>query len=253
MPKTDLEPTLTSGTPEDVTGSTNDYCLGRDGQTNVAGDAVVIANFDQGPAVLLIKRGIPPFTGIWALPGGMHDVGEAMTRTVERELMEEVGVDAESASLTIDLGTIESTSWDPRFVRAEVSATAFLVELDVPFAPSDDADDAAWVPISDLVAGTHVLAFEHAQWLARAFAARSPLQDLEIAEAFEYLAVAARVRNRELINQINDIRAEKGATLIPLDSEHAEIDQIKLERASKRQMRVSPAGPSRLGSVRSLV
>lgn len=217
MTSPDLQATLTSGTLDDVLGSTNDYCLGRDGQTNHAGDAVVIATFDQGPAALVIKRGIPPFTGLWALPGGMHDVGEAMSRTVERELMEEVGVDAAQAQHAIDLGTIQSTAWDPRFVAADVTGRAFIVDPAVDFTPGDDADDAAWVPVEDLASGRQPLAFEHAQWLARTFAADTPVRNPEWAEAFTLLAAAARQRNRGLIRQANVIRHDKGGKKIPLD------------------------------------
>lgn len=226
----DLVPTLSSATAEDVAGSTNDYCLGRDGHVNDAGDAVVVALFRSGPAVLLIKRAVPPFTGLWALPGGMQDVGEVLGRTVERELMEEVGIDAAAATAVVPLGEVDSTSWDPRFVAAHVSATAFVVDPATEFTAGDDAASAAWVPVSDLAAGREVLAFEHALWLQRTFEAHSPLHDPALARSFALLAQAARVRNYALIEQVNAIRGTQGAREIPLDMSAMRRDRFVVDR-----------------------
>jgi len=43
--------------------------------------------------VLLVKRRFPPNQGLWALPGGLVEVGETLEEAVRREVKEEVGLD----------------------------------------------------------------------------------------------------------------------------------------------------------------
>jgi 8-oxo-dGTP diphosphatase len=45
--------------------------------------------------VLLVKRDTLPFKGFWALPGGRTEPGEAVERTIVREVKEETGLDVE--------------------------------------------------------------------------------------------------------------------------------------------------------------
>ncbi|MGH6866912.1 MAG: NUDIX hydrolase [Methyloceanibacter sp.] len=45
-------------------------------------------------AVLLVKRGRPPFAGLWSLPGGKIEGTESAREAVRRELKEETGLDA---------------------------------------------------------------------------------------------------------------------------------------------------------------
>ena len=42
--------------------------------------------------VLLVKRGIPPSKGLWAIPGGHIELGETLQETAEREILEETGI-----------------------------------------------------------------------------------------------------------------------------------------------------------------
>ncbi|MGH9709324.1 MAG: NUDIX hydrolase [Candidatus Acidiferrales bacterium] len=42
--------------------------------------------------VLLIRRGQPPLEGRWSIPGGLLELGETIAQAIERELMEEAGV-----------------------------------------------------------------------------------------------------------------------------------------------------------------
>ena len=42
--------------------------------------------------LLLIKRGIPPHKGAWALPGGFQEVNESLEEAGKRELKEETGI-----------------------------------------------------------------------------------------------------------------------------------------------------------------
>lgn len=53
--------------------------------------AVVVLNTSEG--ILLVKRGIEPFIGSWALVGGYVDSGEDHVDAARRELLEETGID----------------------------------------------------------------------------------------------------------------------------------------------------------------
>jgi ADP-ribose pyrophosphatase YjhB (NUDIX family) len=53
-----------------------------------------IAVFRDG-RVLLAQRALPPLGGLWSLPGGRVEPGERLADAALRELMEEVGVEAE--------------------------------------------------------------------------------------------------------------------------------------------------------------
>lgn len=52
----------------------------------------VVALVEHDGAVLLIRRGVDPGKGLWALPGGFMDAGEMPETALQRELLEEVGL-----------------------------------------------------------------------------------------------------------------------------------------------------------------
>jgi 8-oxo-dGTP diphosphatase len=53
--------------------------------------AVSVAVF-RGGDVLLVERAQPPLIGVWSLPGGRVEAGEALLDAAARELAEETGV-----------------------------------------------------------------------------------------------------------------------------------------------------------------
>src|SRR5690606_18640378 len=57
----------------------------------LVGVAAVI--FNEAGDVLLVERGRPPSQGLWGLPGGLLDLGEALIEGVRREVREECGVE----------------------------------------------------------------------------------------------------------------------------------------------------------------
>jgi 8-oxo-dGTP diphosphatase len=60
----------------------------------VAVDLVILTIQNDNLAVLVIKRGVEPYLGRWALPGGFVLSGESLEQAAQRELKEETGLTA---------------------------------------------------------------------------------------------------------------------------------------------------------------
>lgn len=73
--------------------------------------------------VLLIRRRDDQ---LWALPGGVAEVGESLAQAAERELWEEAGVRGKAARL---LSVLDSRVWHAR-TRLHLCVAQFLVETD---------------------------------------------------------------------------------------------------------------------------
>jgi len=61
--------------------------------------SVVAVIINSDGEVLLTKRNIPPFQGEWVMPGGRIDLGEPIVKALQREVMEEVGLEVEVEDL----------------------------------------------------------------------------------------------------------------------------------------------------------
>ena len=106
--------------------------------------------------VLLVRRGKPPFRGMWAFPGGFVEQRETVEATVVRELKEETGLTGRPWKL---IGVYSGPDRDPRKPSTSV---AFLMR-GTGGRPTggDDAASAAWVSLSE----ARPLAFDHARIL----------------------------------------------------------------------------------------
>ena len=101
--------------------------------------AVVV---DRG-RVLLVRRGTEPLRGQWSLPGGLVEVGEALTDAIVREVKEETGLDVKPVEL-IEL--IDRIHRDDGRVRYHyVIADYLCLVAGGQLRAASDADDVRWV------------------------------------------------------------------------------------------------------------
>jgi 8-oxo-dGTP diphosphatase len=150
----------------------------------VTADLVVLTIRDDELAVLLVRRGQPPFAGALALPGGFVLPAETLRQTAAREMEEETGLTAGSVHLE-QLASYGDPDRDPRMRVVTVAYLALAPQLPVPRAGTDAAE-AAWAPVAGLTAGPGPrLAFDHDQILADGVErARSKLEYTPLATAF---------------------------------------------------------------------
>ena len=117
-------------------------------------DAVVFGVEDDELKVLLVRRGVAPFLGAWALPGGFVRTEETLDAAVRRELREETGVDVSFLEQLYTFGDLER---DPRERVITVAWFALVHLAAYRPAPATDAVDARWFPVQSLPD----LAFDH--------------------------------------------------------------------------------------------
>lgn len=115
-------------------------------------DAVIFGFDGQDLQVLLVERGVEPYKGCWAFPGGFLKMTETIEECARRELMEETGLES---GYMEQLGVFSDVERDP---RGRVITTAFyaLVRM-TEVKGGDDAAEARWFRIKDVPR----LAFDH--------------------------------------------------------------------------------------------
>lgn len=124
-------------------------------------DCAVFGLDDDGLKVLLIQRGIEPFAGRWALPGGFVHLDETLEQAALRELREETGLERVFLE---QLYTFGDPGRDPRERVVTVAYYALVRLGDHTVQAATDARSVAWFATDDLPA----LAFDHDAILAAA-------------------------------------------------------------------------------------
>ncbi|HXH49187.1 MAG TPA: NUDIX domain-containing protein [Terriglobia bacterium] len=103
---------------------------------------------------LLVKRGVPPYEGQYAIPGGFIRGGESLENAARRELYEETGV---RNVFLEQLYTFGDPKRDPRGRVITVAYYALITSEKLQVVAGADAAAALWFALSDLPR----LAFDH--------------------------------------------------------------------------------------------
>lgn len=120
----------------------------------VAVDLVIFTLRNDALQVLLIERGLEPFRGQWALPGGFVRIKEDLEAAALRELREETGM---SQCYLEQVGAFGHPERDPRERVISVAYFAIISTDKVALQAGSDARRVRWCAWSELPA----LAFDH--------------------------------------------------------------------------------------------
>lgn len=150
----------------------------------VATDLVILTLRESRFRVLLIERGIEPFKGSRALPGGfLGSVAEDIYDAALRELREEAGLDGTTLHIE-QIGAYGTPGRDPRGRVISVAYLAIAPGLPDPVAGTD-ASEAEWTAVDDVLSGQVKLAFDHLEIVKDAVErARVKLEHTPLATAF---------------------------------------------------------------------
>src|SRR5215469_8882857 len=105
----------------------------------------VVFGFDEGELkVLLIERGLEPFKGRWALPGGFVRVPETLDAAARRELEEEAGLKNVFLEQLYSFGAVDR---DPRERVVSVAYYALVKLTEHAAKAATDAANAQWFSV----------------------------------------------------------------------------------------------------------
>ena len=94
--------------------------------------------------ILLMKRGLPPYVGTWAPPGGYVEAGESVEGAAIRETREEVGIELHSEQLLpnafISL---------PELNQVYLCFLAILDRMVIPTPAPPESLDARWFALEE--------------------------------------------------------------------------------------------------------
>ncbi|SNY92425.1 ADP-ribose pyrophosphatase YjhB, NUDIX family [Cohaesibacter sp. ES.047] len=114
----------------------------------------VSALIRSGDHVLLIERGNPPLAGEWSLPGGTVETGESLEEAIQREILEETGLDFTPKGVGELVEVIlhdEEARCSRHFVIAVFVGHPSALDLPLPIlSAGDDARQALWVPLDQV-------------------------------------------------------------------------------------------------------
>lgn len=123
---------------------------GRFENRGISIDAIIISN----EQILLVKRGVEPYKGYWATPGGYVLWDESAEDTVRREVQEEIG-------LVVTKTKLVGVYSDPARHPKQTINIVYIAEIeDVQPTAGSDAEAVRWFPLKSL---PEKLAFDHRQ------------------------------------------------------------------------------------------
>ncbi len=124
-------------------------------------DCVIFGFNGRDLNILLVERGIAPFKGSWALPGGFLKMDETVEECAKRELKEETNI---SEVFLEQFHTFSSVHRDPRERVITVAFYALIRQGDYDVVGGDDASQARWFEQNELPP----LAFDHDEIISMA-------------------------------------------------------------------------------------
>ena len=205
----------------------------------------VIFGFDGSELqVLLIERGIEPYKGKWAFPGGFLNMDETAQEGALRELKEETGL--ENAYIE-QFNTYSDPGRDPRERVITIAHYALVRIQEV--KGGDDAAKAQWFPIDEVPQ----LAFDHDKILRDAMRKlrerihfepigfellpeKFTMRDLQVlyesilGVKFDRRNFAKKMMHYELLNQLDETvrpTAKRDALLYSFNKENYELFKKK--------------------------
>lgn len=126
---------------------------------SVTTDCVIFGFDGVKLKVLLVERGMAPYKGRWAFPGGFLNMDESAEEGVLRELKEETGLEG---AYIRQFHTFSAPQRDPRERVITIAYYALVRMQEV--KGGDDASDARWFALDEVPP----LAFDHDQILRKA-------------------------------------------------------------------------------------
>ena len=126
---------------------------------SVTTDCVIFGFDGVKLKVLLVERGMAPYKGRWAFPGGFLNMDESAEEGALRELKEETGLEG---AYIRQFHTFSAPQRDPRERVITIAYYALVKMQEV--KGGDDASDARWFALDEMPP----LAFDHDQILRKA-------------------------------------------------------------------------------------
>ncbi len=129
----------------------------------IVGVGAVVVKAD---ALLLIRRGQPPRYGEWSVPGGVVELGETLQEAIQREVLEECGIEIAVGRVLDAVDIIQRDAdgrvqfhyvvvdWGALYARGELRAASDVLE-------------ARWVPYAQI--GSYELNPRTHEVIAKAF------------------------------------------------------------------------------------
>jgi 8-oxo-dGTP diphosphatase len=108
--------------------------------------AGAVVRRDDG-RILVIRRGREPSRGLWSIPGGRVEQGEALAAAAAREVLEETGL---TVGVGPPLGRVVLPAGDDEYDVTDFAATV-VGDPDAAVA-GDDAAEVRWVDRAELEA-----------------------------------------------------------------------------------------------------
>ena len=133
----------------------------------VTTDSVIFGFDGTSINILLIERGIDPYKGAWALPGGFLNIDESVEDCAKRELQEETNI---KDVYLEQFHTFSAVERDPRERVLTIAFFALVSKDKFEVIAGDDANKAQWYEWNNLPP----LAFDHADIIRMA---REKLQE----------------------------------------------------------------------------